>query len=500
MRYGYLLAAALLIYFSGGDLPVGLAAWIYTVFLLRFTRESTPLRGYLIAIPVVTLSSVLAYRGMSPIPLVVVIFSFLIESAIKLLPFLVDRLFYKKLPMMVSIFFFPSMVVALGYILILVQAEGWVSPAYLLQHDLLILQFASIFGLSGITFILNLFATVFNTLWENNFNLNKAKKPVIAFLVIFVLVYSYGAYRIGKSQDSTHSVRVAAITPDFDLRNVLNKKLVSLLTDKEIDQEDMESLKKIFSQVNHQLFNESEKQATAGSEIIAWSEGAGCVFESEEGMLIQKASTLAKEQKVILALGAAVLMDNFQARKKNKTPFVKNKIIMIDKEGKVAWEYLKTRLVPGIETPITIPGDGNFRSLKTQHGVLTGAICYEMDFPEYIRKARLTDAAIMLAPSNDWKEIKNLHAFIATIRAIENGFSLVRPTSGGISLATDPYGRVIGKVDYFISKGSPLVVELPVGKVTTIYSFIGDFFGGLCLIVSIVLIVFSIIKWKRESR
>jgi apolipoprotein N-acyltransferase len=193
-------------------------------------------------------------------------------------------------------------------------------------------------------------------------------------------------------------------------------------------------------------------------------------------------------------------MDNFQALKKNKTPFVKNKIIMIDKEGKVAWEYLKTRLVPGIETPITIPGDGNFRSFKTPHGVLTGAICYEMDFPEYIRKARHTDAVIMLAPSNDWKEIKNLHAFIATIRAIENGFSLVRPTSGGISLATDPYGRIIGKVDYFISRGSPLVVELPVGKVTTIYSFIGDIFGGLCLIVSIVLVVFSFIKWKRESR
>ncbi len=73
-------------------------------------------------------------------------------------------------------------------------------------------------------------------------------------------------------------------------------------------------------------------------------------------------------------------------------------------------------------------------------------------------------------------------------RAVEEGFSLVRATSQGISQAVDPYGRVLASLDYFAAPGESLSVTVPVGAVPTIYSRFGDVFGwvataGLALLV-----------------
>lgn len=64
----------------------------------------------------------------------------------------------------------------------------------------------------------------------------------------------------------------------------------------------------------------------------------------------------------------------------------------------------------------------------------------------------------MIVPSKDWKEVLPLHTHMAVFRAIENGFSLIRGTGHGLSIAVDYQGReLIGiflliKIETIVSK------------------------------------------------
>ena len=82
------------------------------------------------------------------------------------------------------------------------------------------------------------------------------------------------------------------------------------------------------------------------------------------------------------------------------------------------------------------------------------AICFDADFPEFIRQAAQGSADLLILPVNDWKEVKDIHFQMAAFRAIENGVPLVRAASSGLSSAFDPWGRVLGVADYFAARRS----------------------------------------------
>jgi len=66
---------------------------------------------------------------------------------------------------------------------------------------------------------------------------------------------------------------------------------------------------------------------------------------------------------------------------------------------------------------------------------------------------------------------------IASLNAIESGMSLVRPTDRGMSLAADPYGRVLAQTDFFGSTDRTMVAQVPVRHVATVYTAFGRWFG-----------------------
>jgi apolipoprotein N-acyltransferase len=126
-------------------------------------------------------------------------------------------------------------------------------------------------------------------------------------------------------------------------------------------------------------------------------------------------------------------------------------------------------------------GDGRVPVIATGHGRIATAICFDADFAEFIRQAGQQSADVLIVPANDWQEIKNIHAQMAAFRAIENGVSLVRPASSGVSSAFDPWGRVLGIADSFAPGDRTLTVQLPVGRVPTLYARTGDVFAWLCV-------------------
>ena len=82
-------------------------------------------------------------------------------------------------------------------------------------------------------------------------------------------------------------------------------------------------------------------------------------------------------------------------------------------------------------------------------GRMATAICFDADFPEFIRQAGQGSADLLIVPANEWKAIKNIHAQMAAFRAIENGVLARAAAASGISSAFDPWGRVLGVADYF---------------------------------------------------
>ena len=126
-------------------------------------------------------------------------------------------------------------------------------------------------------------------------------------------------------------------------------------------------------------------------------------------------------------------------------------------------------------------GDGRVPVIPTSDGRIAAAICFDADFPEFIRQAAQGAADVLLVPSNDWKAVKDIHFQMTAFRAIENGLPLVRAASSGLSGAFDQWGRVLGVADYFAPGDRTLSVQVPVGRIQTLYAKTGDLFAWLCV-------------------
>jgi apolipoprotein N-acyltransferase len=373
----------------------------------------------------------------------------------------------------------------------------WGNPAYGIKN-LPFLQLASITGIWGVMFLIYWTASVLNEVWEQRHRLGDIRRITAAFLTILVVVYGFGLWRLHHEKSVENMVRVAGITAGPGYRAEMMEIFGKIFSARRTGVFDVQSIKTAIENKYQELLSESIKMANSGIEIVIWSEGATFIFESDEEMYILRAVQAAREHEYYLGMGIMVIKDNCQELLAKNQPFIKNKILFIAPEGHVVWEYSKLNLAPGYEKIMTIPGDGILRSSNTAVGTVTGVVCYDMDFPQYIRQAGLMKSDLLIAPSFDWPEIKNTHAKMARLRAIENGISLLRPASSGLSTAVDPYGRIVACVDDFKSSGAPIVAVLQMESAQTLYTLLGDSWAWICAFVGFVLIVLGIVRRWRD--
>jgi len=92
---------------------------------------------------------------------------------------------------------------------------------------------------------------------------------------------------------------------------------------------------------------------------------------------------------------------------------------------------------------------------------------------------------------------------MSVMRAVENQVHIVRCANTGISCFIDPHGRIANRVadddgnEIFIT-GVTTGTILP-QRDKTIYTEYGDWFVGLCIIVSMFFIVISTTKRLKEK-
>lgn len=122
-----------------------------------------------------------------------------------------------------------------------------------------------------------------------------------------------------------------------------------------------------------------------------------------------------------------------------------NRCIVANREGEIVGVYDKAHLFTFAgEQKIFTPGE-KIVTVELD-GVTCGlAICYDLRFPEFIRKLTLQGSKILLVPSS-WTLMRLVPRQILTkARAIENQIFVVFANSVGRSEVVNPLGVIIGE-------------------------------------------------------
>jgi apolipoprotein N-acyltransferase len=453
-----LLAGSLLVGFSMGRWLAPLAAWIGPVLIMRYARDHKAGRGFLLVLAAHVLAFVIgfgimwAHWGLPAVPIFAVLYGILWS-----LPYLADRLLSPRLPGFSSTLVYPLAATTLEFVNIHTNPLGaWGATGFTQYGDLPLMQLASVTGMIGITFLMGWFASVANWTWENRDRGGEVLRGLAAFGTVFAVVFIFGSARLNLSltSETDETIRVAGVTVESHL-SLLER--VSNDWDTATARQEVQAHRDAY-------FDATVREALAGARVIVWPEGAGIGDASDDAALIARAQEVARQNGIYLTI--PLLTQHPEPGR-----LMENRLLVIDPTGAIVIDHIKYggRI---IET-YRIQGDGTLQTVDTPFGVLSGAVCYDLDYPAIVRQAGQNGAGLLLVPSADWFDIDPIHSQMAVFRAIENGMSMVRQTDAGLSLAADPYGRVLAQTDYFGATDRTMVAQVPVGHVTTLYTLFG---------------------------
>lgn len=140
--------------------------------------------------------------------------------------------------------------------------------------------------------------------------------------------------------------------------------------------------------------------ASKGAQLVVLPEltNSGCIFHnlSElakrsttlDGALIKQWAEYAKQLDIVLVAGLAI--------KEGRAFF--NASVIIDSTGFRGW-YKKVHLWND-EIDFFTPGESEPLVIDTKLGRIATMVCYDIEFPEWVRLAMLADATILAVPTN----------------------------------------------------------------------------------------------------
>lgn len=486
-RVSFLLILLLLAVFSNGQYAVFFAIWIFTALLLFAVRKLSRWQGFLLAFLCIGIGYYIGFDFVPFLPLYIPIIVTVVFSLLSSVPYVIDSYFSKKRTSFLSTLLFPCSVVLIEYLYHQLNQYGTFGHfAYTQQSQLILLQSISVFGLGYITFLIAWFASVSNWIYEQRNEWKNLRKAILIYGFVFGLTITYGSFRVQFQKSDSETIRVASISALDSLKVMIDLQgLQNSETENKVTIETRENTSKL----NQNLFDRSIKEAQAGAEIIFWAEGNGVILKEDEKELYKKASAVALAHSIYLGVGVAVIDPS-------NSKYLENKFVLFNKKGQKVIDYWKGISVPGQEAEVSNNKATGIQKIDTEYGTIAGVICFDLDFPKYLKDASGSD--IVLAPSNDWKEIDPIHTDMSKFRAIEQGFNFIRQTSFGRSIGTDYTGQVLSEMDHFTSDNKVLITQLPTKGTRTLYSMIGDTFIVICLLL-LILVIAVLRKRKVEN-
>jgi apolipoprotein N-acyltransferase len=321
-------------------------------------------------------------------------------------------------------------------------AGHWAASAASQSENLPLLQLASLGGLGLVGAVMALAIGAAAALLAAP-PADRPWRTALTAAAIAIAAHAFGALRLDAPNEGP-TVRVAGVTVDFP--------------------EPLRTMEDLRGHVDL-LFARSELAARRGAELVVWNEVATIVDPGEEeAALLTRAATFARRHGVdlVVAYGAVV----------SRTPFViDNAYVWFGPRGERLERYRKHELPPGEPS---LRGEEPLRVLERPWGRAAGAICYDYDFPWIARAHARGGAGVVALPASDWRGIDPQHAFMARVRAIEGGLSVVRAARASTSMAFDAYGRIRASLSAWERNERVMLATVPSTRVRTVYATVGD--------------------------
>lgn len=481
MSYLWLGIGVILTIFSNGNYAVPIAAWLFPVFILRFLRSQSLIRGLFLAWIYITSAVTVALWPMLPIenlPFEMLLGVCFIWGLRYFLPFLLDRLAAIRLSGFIRTLVFPLSWVTVEYLFTQTPEGSWGALAYTQYGNLPLMQMASVTGIWGITFLMTWFAAIVNWVWETGFEWRRIQYGLLLFGSIWILALVFGGVRLAHFSPDAKTIRVAAITKPEPFPPFFNA------------QGPRETVCKYSREEQSYFLKKSKKAARNGAKVVAWQEHAVLIPEEDADSFVAHCQQICQKEQFYLIMAYNTYPKNFPDQ-----PWT-NMLTGIDQFGHLAWQYSNSYPSEALESGL-LHGDRRLPVLQSPYGKIGAVICSDQEHPSLVRQAGRSGAFLLLVPSGGWKGVTPLHTQMASFRAIENGCALVKPNGNGLSAAFDQQGRVLSQLNYFQTEDENIMfADVPTQVASTLYTEIGDSFAWLCLVC--IAAVFAMMPFQRK--
>ena len=355
----------------------------------------------------------------------------------------------------------------------------WVLLGYSQATVLPIAQLASVGGVYGVSGLVALVSALLAyAVLASGWNRRRA---VAAAIVVPLLVGAWGTQRLERSEllDRGTVLRVGLIQGNVA----------------QADKWDPNERPRIV----RDYLAMSRDAASQGAELVIWPESATPFVFEDDLAGTAAIRTLVSETGLHLLFGSNRVEHSPRYR-------IFNAAYMVRPDGQTTNIYRKIHLVPfGEYVPLSdllffarplvesasafSPGDRAV-TMSVGERLVSTAICYEVVYPNLIRRFVLAGSELLTTITNDaWYGLTSAphqHFEQASMRAIEQGRFLVRAANTGISGVVDPYGRVLDWSGIF--EPATIVADVRLIDDHTVYGTTGDLFAYLSALLSVALL------------
>jgi apolipoprotein N-acyltransferase len=363
----------------------------------------------------------------------------------------------------------------------------WALLGYSQVTALAIAQSASIVGVYGLSWLVALVGAAFAALVIER---GRARWTLaVSVAAVVCVAATWGLVRMKSSALTSvgEPVRVAVIQGNIlqDDKNAAytgNTEVADLIAERYVEM--------------------TRKALAAGATFVMWPESSTPFYFERDLLRGGAIRRLAHEAHATLLIGSDQV-ERMTPGSDSDQPQDRyyNAAFLVKPDGQVGAVYRKMHLVPfGEYVPLSsllffvgpiveavsafTPGTDPVL-LPVGNHLASTAICYEVIFPNLIRRFVQDGSELLTTITNDaWygrSSAAYQHWDQASMRAIEQGRYLARAANTGISGFVDPYGRVIEKTDLF--QQGIVLGDLRFIKSRTIYSRTGDLVAWLSLVV-----------------
>jgi apolipoprotein N-acyltransferase len=454
------VTSAALFYFGTGLNPVWWMVWLAPVPILAVAPRLGRWTAFILGVGAWFIGQLNMWSYFTrvvelPVPLALVLF--LVPSLVFALGVMFVRSFLRRGLLFSAALAFPVYWVSFQY---LSEAGSPHSTfgnlAYSQMNCLPLIQISSLTGIWGISFVVLLFAATTAALLSG---VGTRRERTILFATVGLVlcaVFLFGMARL-RSKPAGEAVTITLIGKDVPISIYLS------------------SDEKVGLGLLREYADEIQRATSAGTQVVVLPE-----------KLVRINETALPEVDAMFSAAALATHAGIDLGVVRRTPSGSyNSARFYSAAGQLEANYDKHHLIPGIEPEK--PGDKRV-VLSQPSGQWGLQICKDLDFPALSREYAADGANLLLVPAWDFNVDRWLHARMAMLRAVENGFALARAARNGVLTLSDNRGRVITEASTVPGRFVTASGKLNVTRERTFYSRTGDWFSWLCLLALLTLI------------